>query len=65
MWQKVGLFLLPFLKGIILRLLRDNQEKLVDAVNDAVNIPTMDEEDEEKLFNSIYNFIENLIIQKL
>ena len=63
MWAKIALFLMPFAKGAILRLLKDNKEKLISEINASLDIPVIDEKDEEKVFRSIYNFIETLIIK--
>jgi len=62
---KIALFLLPFVKGALLKLLRKNKEKVIKQINDKIDIPGLDEKDESKVFMSIYNFIEMLIIKNL
>ena len=65
MWKNIAVFLLPFVKGALLRLLRDNKEKLIAEINAAVDVPIIDEKDEEKVFRSIYNLIELLVTKGL
>ena len=39
----------------------ENKKKMVDKLNDNVNIPFLNENTEEKIFNAIYDSIEDVV----
>lgn len=53
------------LKKILIREMKSNQEELVKAVNEKLDLPKLTEEDEAKLLTSIYDAVEEAVITAL
>jgi len=72
MWQSILkglLFVVPFakksLKRILKKKLEDKQDEVVKYVNSKIDLPKLTERQEEKLFNQIYNALQGVIEEKL
>lgn len=53
--------LLPTLRKMLVKKLEENQDKYVAIVNSKLNIPNLDEEQEKKMFDSIYDALQEIL----
>jgi len=72
MWQSILkglLFVVPFakksLKRILKKKLEEKQDEIVKYVNSKIDLPKLTERQEAKLFNQIYDALQGVIEEKL
>ena len=72
MWQNILkglLFVVPFakksLKRILKKKLEEKQDEIVKYVNSKIDLPKLTERQEEKLFTQIYDALQGVLEEKL